>query len=48
MSCCVAGDDRLHLFVQTELFLVVQAGYILYVGASDKLDEATDILLSSE
>ena len=33
---------------QTELFLVIQAGWILYSSQVDVLDPATDLLLSSE
>jgi len=40
------GDDRLHLFVQTELFLVVLCGWILWKLEVARLDEGTDILLS--
>jgi len=40
------GDDRLHLFAQTEIYLVVLAGYILYELNIVTLDTATDVLLS--
>jgi hypothetical protein len=40
------GDDRLHLFAQTEIYLVVLAGYILYSLEIVQLDETTDVLLS--
>jgi len=40
------GDDRLHLFVQIELLLVVLAGYILVTTEAVGLPEATDLLLS--
>lgn len=39
------GDDRLHLFAQAELFLVVLAGYILFTLGG--LDATTDGLLSA-
>jgi len=38
------GDDRLHLFAQTELYLIVLCAYIL--TAYDSLDNTTDVLLS--
>jgi hypothetical protein len=41
------GDDRLHLFVQIELFLVIQAGFILFTTAGTTLDYETDVLLSA-
>lgn len=40
------GDDRLHLFVQTELFLYMLAGYIMYLDRNSIRSEETDILLS--
>jgi len=39
-------DDRLHQFVQVELFLLVCAGYVLYYTQDTGLDRSTDILLS--
>jgi hypothetical protein len=41
------SDDRLHLFVQIELFLVVLAGFILVSTAEAGLPENTDVLLSA-
>jgi len=41
------GDDRLHLFAQTEIYLIVLAGFILFDSAAVGLDERTDILLST-
>src|SRR5690242_4117865 len=40
------GDDRLHLFVQTELFLIMGLAYILYTAADESYDPAADVLLS--
>jgi len=40
-------DDQLHLFVQTEIFLIIDAGMILFNQNTQSLDEATDVLLSA-
>jgi hypothetical protein len=40
------GDDRMHQFVQIELQMILQAGWILYSSQSDTLDESTNIFLS--
>lgn len=42
-----AGDDRLHLFANVEVFLIVMAGWILLATNTVVLDDTTDALLST-
>ena len=40
------GDDRLHLFAEVEVLMLVLMGYILYQEGDSYLDDRTDLLLS--
>jgi hypothetical protein len=41
------GDDRLHLYAQVEIFLLLLAGYAFFRGSIDSLDDSMDALMSA-